>query len=97
MTNETPLPKLRKKAKDLTPQRVEVLGELIEYQQENGYPPTVRELARRLSLRSPATVHSHLESLERQGLVWRTRGHSRGWQPSSGGLGLCRQMKRPAA
>lgn len=36
---------------------------------QKGYPPTVRELCKALNLNSPATVHSHLTSLEEKGYI----------------------------
>lgn len=73
------LPKLRHRAKDLTPQRVRVLRALFCFERDYEYPPSVRELAQSLRLRSPSTVYSHLESLHRQGLVLRLSRSTRNW------------------
>ena len=85
-----PLIKLRPNSKDLTPQRVDVLRELVVFFEENDYPPTMRELCCRLNLRSPSTVHAHLECLERQALVSRNANAFRRWSPTRAGerLGL---------
>jgi repressor LexA len=37
----------------------------------SGYVPSVRELGRALDLRSPSTVHQHLQALERKGYIKR--------------------------
>ena len=38
---------------------------------ENGYPPSVREIADQVGLASPSTVKHHLDALEKAGLVQR--------------------------
>lgn len=86
--NVKPRIKLRPNSKDLTPQRVDVLRELVTFERENTYAPTVRELCCRLNLRSPSTVHSHLESLERQALVSRRAHTFRRWHATSAGVRL---------
>jgi repressor LexA len=86
-----PYSKLRQRSSDLTPERVEVLKHLATFQEHHSYPPSVRELAGLLSLRSPSTVHAHLESLERQGLVCRQTRSIRSWRPTRGGLRLLRE------
>lgn len=42
-----------------------------------GYPPSVREIAKAVSLSSSATVHSHLKKLEELGYIRRSKGSSR--------------------
>jgi repressor LexA len=42
---------------------------IIEFTGTHGYPPSVREIARAVGLRSPGTVHAHLSSLAEQGLI----------------------------
>lgn len=70
----------RQRARDLTPERLEVLAALRRFWETNGYAPSVRELAAELSLRSPSTVWNHLESLQRQGLIYRKPFSPRGWR-----------------
>jgi repressor LexA len=48
-----------------------ILEFLNEYVDEHGYPPTVREIAEAVGLRSPSTVHAHLAQLERAGVLKR--------------------------
>ena len=38
---------------------------------DKGYPPAVREICEAVNLRSTSSVHSHLETLERQGYIHR--------------------------
>ena len=39
--------------------------------QEKGYPPSVREIAQAVGLKSTSTVHGHLQRLEKRGLLHR--------------------------
>jgi repressor LexA len=39
-----------------------------------GFPPSVREIARAVGLSSPSAVHHHLQNLEREGYLERTKG-----------------------
>lgn len=41
------------------------------YNQENGFPPTVREIASAVGVSSPGTVCTHLRSLEKEHLIER--------------------------
>jgi len=44
----------------------------IKRELENkGYPPSVREICDAVNLRSPSTVHGHLDRLEKKGLIRR--------------------------
>ncbi|MGI6163667.1 MAG: transcriptional repressor LexA [Bacillota bacterium] len=61
----------------LTFQQAKVLEVIRQYIRETGYPPSVRELGERLGLKSTATVHSHLRTLERKGYLRRTAQKSR--------------------
>lgn len=49
--------------------------EILEYIKENilkkGYPPAVREICEAVHLKSTSSVHSHLESLEKNGYIHR--------------------------
>ena len=38
---------------------------------EKGFPPSVREICNAVDLKSPASVHSHLEALEKNGYIKR--------------------------
>jgi repressor LexA len=81
-------PKYRHRAKDLTPERVKVLRHLVRFEDENLYPPSLRELAQQLGCRSHTTVYAHLENLERQGLVQRLPRNIRPWRSTGGGRSL---------
>jgi repressor LexA len=55
----------------LTDRQTEIWQFLVEYVDGHGYPPTVREIGERVGLASPSTVHAHLATLERVGLIRR--------------------------
>ena len=55
----------------MTDRQRAILDYLHEYIEQNGYPPTVREIGEAVGLRSPSTVHAHLAQLERAGLLRR--------------------------
>lgn len=69
---------------DLTPQQAKVLQTICDYIDEKGYPPSVRELGERLGLKSTATVHSHLKTLERKGYLERSAQKSRAFNVREG-------------
>lgn len=50
-------------------------SEILEYMKqeilEKGYPPTVREICSAVGLKSTSSVHSHLETLEKNGYIRR--------------------------
>jgi len=55
----------------LTARQQEIWQFLVQYVDEHGYPPTVREIGDAVGLASPSTVHAHLANLERAGLLRR--------------------------
>jgi repressor LexA len=55
----------------LTERQTEIYEFVVEYVDEHGYPPTVREIGERVGLASPSTVHAHLANLERAGYLRR--------------------------
>src|SRR5881409_886702 len=55
----------------LTGRQQEIWDYLVEYVDQHGYPPTVREIGEQVGLASPSTVHAHLANLERAGLLRR--------------------------
>ena len=49
----------------------EILDYIKERILEKGYPPSVREICAAVNLRSTSSVHSHLETLEKNGYIRR--------------------------
>lgn len=52
----------------------EILKYLDNYIDKYGHAPTLVEIAKELGVRSLATVHEHLQALERKGLIKRSAG-----------------------
>jgi len=55
----------------LTDKQRQVLEFIRECLMNKGYPPSVREICEAVHLRSTSSVHSHLETLERNGYIRR--------------------------
>lgn len=51
---------------------------LAHFQQKFGYSPTLREIAEGVGLKSPATIHEHIEALMQKGYLRRQEGLKRG-------------------
>lgn len=56
----------------------QIVDYLAQYIQRNGYSPTLREIADALGVSSLATVHEHLQALERKHIIRRHEGSARG-------------------
>jgi len=61
----------------ITRRQKEMLDYLRGYIGQHGYAPTLDEIGRHFSLASLATVHKHLQNLERKGRIRRLANHSR--------------------
>ncbi len=57
----------------LPKKKQQILAFLKAYIDEHGYAPTLTDIARRFKVRSLATVHEHLEFLEKAGFLRRNR------------------------
>ena len=55
----------------LTKRQQQIFDFIKRYTQEQGYPPTVRDIGRAIGLTSSSTVHAHLANLERIGVLRR--------------------------
>jgi len=55
----------------ITAKQQEILEYIKETILKKGYPPAVREICEAVHLKSTSSVHSHLESLERNGYIRR--------------------------
>ena len=62
---------------NLTPRQTEILSFLRECAEERGGIPSVREIMARFGFTSPATVASHLDLMEKKGVIHREAGRSR--------------------
>ena len=55
----------------ITPKQQEILEYIKETILKKGYPPAVREICEAVKLKSTSSVHSHLETLEKNGYIRR--------------------------
>lgn len=55
----------------ITAKQQEILDYIKEEILKKGYPPTVREICETVHLKSTSSVHSHLETLEKNGYIKR--------------------------
>ena len=60
----------------LTDRQQSILDFISEYIEENGFPPSVREIGRHFEI-YPATVQDHISALERKGYLQKKRFQSR--------------------
>src|SRR3989344_2848640 len=56
----------------------DLLEFVSQFMQKHGYAPTLAEICDGLGLRSPATVHEHIQNLMEKGVLKRTEGVRRG-------------------
>jgi repressor LexA len=54
---------------ELTPKQGELLKVIQTYIGKNGFPPSIREIAKLMGLSSTATVHTHLQALKAKGYI----------------------------
>ena len=55
----------------ITAKQQEILDYIKEEILKKGYPPAVREICEAVHLKSTSSVHSHLETLEKNGYIRR--------------------------
>ncbi|MGC3998282.1 MAG: transcriptional repressor LexA [Anaeromyxobacter sp.] len=67
----------------LTDRQLEVLRFIARQIEDNGYPPTIREIGEALDIRSTNGVNDHLKALERKGFLSRDPVKSRALIPTS--------------
>ena len=74
-------------SKEITPLQKRILDFIGESLDEKGFPPSIREIGRRLRITSPSSVAYHLRVLEAAGLLKREGSISRGMAlPAAAGL-----------
>ena len=61
----------------LTPKQQQIYDFISSFADEHGYPPSVREIAQAVNLKSPATVHFHLKGLREAGYISQAEGKTR--------------------
>lgn len=61
----------------LTKRQNDILKFIKEYMVDHGYPPTIREIGKALDISSPATIHAHLQNLEKKGVIRKLESKNR--------------------
>ncbi len=61
----------------LTPKQAQIYDYILAFTDTHGYPPSVREIAEAVELKSPSTVHFHLKGLREAGLISQAEGKTR--------------------
>lgn len=56
----------------------QILDFISQYIQKNGFSPTLTEIAKAINVSSLATVHEHLQTMEKKGVIKRYEGAVRG-------------------
>ncbi len=67
-----------RKSKGLGERHQRILDFLSEYQRENKYPPSIREIGEKTGITSTSVVNYYLDQLEKMGKIERDRKISRG-------------------
>ena len=55
--------------KPLSARRRQILDAIVEHQRAHGYPPSIREIAAEVGLKSPASVKAHIDVLDSAGYL----------------------------
>ncbi len=64
-------------SKELTKKQKDVLNFIKDFVDDNGYPPSVREICIGIGVKSTSTVHGYLTRLERNGYITRESTRTR--------------------
>ena len=80
----------------LTDRQEEILEYIQRYIEEQGYPPTIREIGTAFGIRSTNGVNDHLKALERKGYVARGELKSRALTVLEGGRSSPQAPQKPA-
>lgn len=67
-----------RKSKGLGERHQKILDFLSEYQRQNKYPPSIREIGEKTGISSTSVVNYYLDQLEKKGMIERDRKISRG-------------------
>src|SRR5947208_6859230 len=81
----------------LTDRQEKILAFIKKSIQEQGYPPTIREIGEFFGIRSTNGVNDHLKALERKGYLLRGELKSRALSVIDGGKANQSRFAKPAA
>ncbi len=82
----------------LTSRQRGILEFIEAFMEDNGYPPSVREIGKYVGMRSSSTVHTHLNNLQEKGFLTRDPATPRGlrvnWDSATGAVDVERRPMR---
>src|SRR5215475_9792772 len=78
----------------LTKRQKQILDFITRFLDEKGYSPSLMEIGEHFGLRSPATIHKHVDNLRKKGLVRKTWNANRSLELSASALGV-RSIRLP--
>lgn len=78
--------------KGLSPKQERMLQHIREFVDENGYPPTIRQIQSALGISSTSVVDYNLNALEREGYLRRDPDTSRGMEVVADSLRALRRL-----
>jgi repressor LexA len=58
----------------LVDRQKEIIKFIIDFSSDNGYPPSMREVASAMNVSSSSTIHKILHKCQRDGLIVSTQG-----------------------
>lgn len=59
---------------ELTERQQQILDYVCNFSEENGWPPSIREIAKYFEMASTNGVFEHLQALEKKGRIWKGGG-----------------------
>jgi len=80
----------------LTKRQKQILDFITRFLDEKGYAPSLMEIGEHFGLRSPATVHKHVDNLRRKGLVRKSWNANRSLELTPAATGI-RAIRLPLA
>lgn len=86
-----------KPTQNITKKQKEVLDFVVNYTKDNGFSPTVREIADEFGFSSPATAHEHLQNLKDKGFLKINPDQIRGIELAKKIMNLSKSVNLPLA
>ncbi|MBO5621634.1 MAG: transcriptional repressor LexA [Butyrivibrio sp.] len=74
----------------ISPKQQEILEYIKEQTLSRGFPPAVRDICKAVNLKSTSSVHSHLETLEKNGYIRRDQTKPRAIEICDDGFNMVR-------
>ena len=69
--------KIKNMGEQLTKRQRQILDFITDFTNDNSYAPSLREIGDHFGLSSPATIHAHIEALQKKGLLKKSFNEAR--------------------